>query len=178
MKIFAETERLILRELVSSDDAGMFELDSDPEVHRYLGNKPVTDIEQSRKEIGLIRAQYLEHGIGRWAVIEKSTGNFAGWSGLKLNTGERNKHSYFYDIGYRLIKKHWGKGYATESAIAALNYGFNEMELQQIYGMADVDNAGSNHVLKKIGLTFIGTFYLDGILHDWYKIERDEFYST
>jgi len=172
MKIFAETERVILRELVETDDIGMFELDADPEVHRYLGNKPLTTIEQSQKEIGFIRQQYIDFGIGRWAVIEKTTGNFLGWSGLKLNTKEVNKHSHFYDIGYRLIKKFWGKGYATESAIAALDYGFNELNLQTIYGMADVENTGSNKVLKKIGLTYMETFDYSGILHNWYKMEH------
>jgi len=172
MKIFAETERLLLRELLPTDDAGMFELDSDPEVHKYLGNKPVTSIEQSRETIKFIRAQYQENGIGRWAVIEKATGNFIGWSGLKLCTAERNNHHNFYDIGYRLIKKYRGKGYATESAAVALLYGFNELKVPLIYGMADVNNAGSNHVLRKIGLRFIETFYDDGILHNWYKTER------
>jgi ribosomal-protein-alanine N-acetyltransferase len=170
MKIFAETERLILRELTPTDDKGMFELDSDPEVHRYLGNKPVTSIEQSRQEIAFIRTQYAENGIGRWAVIEKTSGNFVGWSGLKLNKKEVNKHSSFYDIGYRLIKKYWGKGYATESAMAALNYGFNELKLKEIYGMADINNTGSNRILTKLGLTFIEPFDYNGILHNWYKI--------
>ena len=172
MKIFAETERLILRELVPADDAGMFELDSDPEVHLYLGNKPVTSIEQSREAIAFIRLQYIENGIGRWAVIEKATGDFIGWSGLKLLTTEVNHHILFYDIGYRLIKRYWGKGYATESALAALSYGFNELKLTEIYGMADVDNLGSNNILKKIGLNFIETFDYDGVMHNWYKIER------
>lgn len=172
MKIFAETERLILRELMDNDDAGMFELDSDAGVHKYLGNKPVTSIEQSREAINYIRSQYKENGIGRWAVIEKATGSFAGWSGLKLCTTEINNHRNFYDIGYRLIRKHWGKGYATESAMAALKYGFGELGLKEIYGMADAGNAASNHVLRKIGLTFIETFYDDGILHNWYKIKR------
>jgi ribosomal-protein-alanine N-acetyltransferase len=175
MKIFAETERLILRELIPTDEEGMFALDSDPEVHRYLGNNPFTSIEQSRQEIGFIEKQYAENGIGRWAVIEKSTNNFIGWSGLKLSTKEVNKHTDFYDIGYRLIKKYWGKGYATESAIAALNYGFDELKLNEIYGMADVNNTGSNNILKKLGLTFIETFDYDGVPYNWYEIKRSEF---
>lgn len=54
MKIFAETERLILREMLPTNEAGMFELDSDPEVHKYLGNKPVTDIGQIREVINYV----------------------------------------------------------------------------------------------------------------------------
>ena len=81
MKTSIETERLLLRELLPTDDAGMFELDSNPEVHIYLGNKPVKSIEESREAIANIRQQYLENGIGRWAVILKETGEFIGWFG-------------------------------------------------------------------------------------------------
>jgi len=169
MQIFVETKRLILRELVPADAEGMFELDSDPVVHQYLGNKPVTNIQQSRDVITMIRQQYTDLGIGRWAVIEKETGNFIGWSGLKLMTTTVNNHSNFYDVGYRLIRRYWNKGYATESAMAALNYGFDQIKLKTIYGMANIDNAASNHILQKIGLNFIESFDYDGIAHNWYS---------
>jgi len=115
-----ETDRLILRELTADDASGMFEMDSNPEVHRYLGNKPVTSIEQSIRDIEFVRRQYRENGIGRWAVILKSTGQFIGWSGLKLITEPVNGQTNYYDVGYRFIKKHWGNGYATESAKTAI----------------------------------------------------------
>ena len=64
-----ETERLILRELRMSDLEGMFELDADPEVHKYLGNKPLITKEESQKMIEDIICQYKECGMGRWATI-------------------------------------------------------------------------------------------------------------
>lgn len=79
-----ETERLILRELLPSDDKDMFELDSNPEVHKYLGENPVKNINQVQKVITMVRNQYQTNGIGRWATIEKETGLFIGWSGLNL----------------------------------------------------------------------------------------------
>ena len=69
MKIFAETERLILREILLSDDEGMFELDADKDVHKYLGNAPIANIDQARKTIQMIRQQYMDNGIGRWVII-------------------------------------------------------------------------------------------------------------
>lgn len=170
MKIYAETGRLILREILPEDAERMFALDSDPEVHRYLGNNPVTDIVQSRDTIEFVRQQYLDFGIGRWAVIEKATGNFTGWSGLKFMTEEVNGHINFHDIGYRFIKQYWGRGYATESAKAAMEYGFNQLKLKEIFGMADVDNVGSNHVLQKIGLSYENVFERHGIMHNWYSL--------
>ena len=172
MKIFVETERLILRELLPSDLEGMFELDSDPRVHRFLGEKPVKSIEESEKIIAYVREQYEQRGIGRWAAIEKSSGDFIGWSGLKLNTTPLNGKTNFYDIGYRLIPRYWGKGYATESARPALDYGFQTLNLKVIYGAALIDNHASNRILKKLGLTYIENFEFEGETACWYAKER------
>ena len=174
MKIVIETERLILRELLSSDDEGMFELDSDPEVHTFLGNKPVKGIEETRTIIQSVRQQYIDNGIGRWAVIEKSSGNFVGWTGLKLIKELTNGHINFHDVGYRLIKKYWGKGYATESAKASLQYGFERMELSEIFGITHVDNAKSKRALEKCGLKFIETFERNGMPCNWFRISKEE----
>ena len=103
MTFYLETERLILRELLPTDDEAMFELDSNPEVHKYLGNNPVRNIEECRTTIELVRKQYIENGIGRFAMIEKSSGNFTGWTGLKFIKVPINNHINFYEVGYRLI---------------------------------------------------------------------------
>ena len=84
MKFYLETNRLILRDLRESDLDGMFALDSNPLVHKYLGNNPIQTKEEALKMIRFIRSQYEERGIGRFATIEKSSGEFMGWSGLKL----------------------------------------------------------------------------------------------
>ena len=174
MQSVIETERLIIRELLPSDDLGMFELDNDADVHRYLGNKPVQTLEEAQEMIRFIRQQYATNGIGRWAIIEKRSKDFVGWTGLKWITDTINQHSNFYDIGYRLVKRHWGKGFATESAKACLDYGFNQLGLDKIYAMADVNNQASNKVLRNLGLSFVETFMLDESLHNWYEIERPD----
>ena len=172
MKIFIETERFFLREILPTDVDGLFELDSDADVHRYLGNKPVENKNQIIDVISFIRQQYIDNGIGRWAIIDKETNGFIGWAGLKLITEETNNHIDFYDLGYRLIKKYWNKGIGTEVALATLKYAFNKLNLTELYAMADCDNVGSNKILKKIGFDFIETFNLDGTPHNWYKIEN------
>lgn len=172
MKIFTETERLILREIIPEDIEGFFELDSDPDVHKYLGNRPVVDREELKMLIDKIRQQYIDTGIGRWAIIEKSTNSFAGWSGLKLVREKINDHTDYYDLGYRLIRRFWGKGIATESAMASLTYGFDTLKLKEIYAAAHIENKASNRILNKIGFSYIETFDYDGSKHNWYKIER------
>ena len=171
MKTSIETERLLLRELLPADDIGMFELDSNPEVHIYLGNNPVKSIEESREMIANIRQQYLENGIGRWAVILKETGEFIGWSGLKLEKNVNGRET-FYDLGYRFIQKHWGKGYGYEAAEAFVDFGFNEMKLPIINAYADFDNLGSRKILEKVGMHFVNTFEEDGVQEAWYEIKN------
>ena len=171
MSKYIETKRLLLRELFPSDDLKMFELDSNPEVHRYVGNNPVTDIEQARTAIANIRQQYNDNGIGRWAVILKETNEFIGWAGLKLEKNV-NGHEQFYDLGYRFIQEHWGKGYATEAATAFLSYGFNRLNLEIINAWADSENKGSRNVLEKLGFNYVNTFQHDGEEEVWYEIKN------
>lgn len=176
MKDYIETERLILRELHPTDGGAFFELDSNAEVHRYVGNNPITTPEQALENINNIRRQYEENGIGRWAVIEKATCSFIGWSGLKFIKECQNNHINFYDVGYRLIPKFWSKGYATESTMAAIEYGFTKLNLTEIIGIADVDNTKSRRALEKCGLRFIEKFEfpLWNTQCDWLSISKEE----
>jgi [ribosomal protein S5]-alanine N-acetyltransferase len=174
MEILISTERLIIRALTKEDVNGIYELDTDPEVHRYLGNNPITSIEQAKDVITFIQKQYVENGIGRWAIIEKSSNNFVGWTGLKLIKDIVNNHTNYYDLGYRLQKKYWGKGYATETAAAVLDYAFTKMAVTEIFGIVDVENIGSNNVLKKLGLQFVEIFMYENTKHHWYKITKEE----
>ena len=172
MKIFAETDRIILRELSLEDAPLMFKMDSDPEVHKYLGNKPFQHISESEDNIRFIRDQYVENGIGRWAVVDKESKEFVGWGGLKFITTAINDRNHFYEVGYRFLKEHWGKGYATESAKASLKYAFEEMNLEIVYAMAHGENAGSRHALQKSGLKITGHFDHEGIKCDWFEISK------
>ena len=167
MKIFAETPRLLLRELLPTDDTGMFELDSDPEVHRFLGNRPVQTLAQSQETIAFVRQQYIDNGIGRWAVVRKDTGEFVGWAGLKLVREPINGHVNFYDVGYRLIRRYWGQGFATEAARASVAYGFGVLRQPVLYAMADMENLASRTVLAKVGLRHVGVFEYEGVPSAW-----------
>ena len=172
MKTHLETDRLILRELMATDDIGMFELDSNPEVHRFVGKKPVQHIDESRLMIENIRKQYIENGIGRWAVILKETNEFIGWSGIKLITEPINNHQNFYEIGYRFIEKHWGKGYATEAGLAFVDLAFNEMKVPFLYAYADSGNSNSRHILEKLGMQYVNSFEFEGEEEVWYEMKN------
>ncbi|QGK72527.1 GNAT family N-acetyltransferase [Flavobacterium sp. SLB02] len=172
MKEPIETERLILRELIASDDQGMFELDSNPNVHIFVGKKPVKDIEESRSHIKIIQQQYRDLGAGRWAVVLKETGEFIGWSGIKFITNEINHHKDFYEIGYRFIEKHWGKGYATEAGNAFVDYAFNTMKVDALYAYADKGNENSRRILEKLGMRYVNSFEYEGEMEVWYELKN------
>ncbi|EIA07679.1 GNAT family N-acetyltransferase [Flavobacterium frigoris] len=170
-----ETERLILRKLIPSDDEAMFLLDNNQNVHRYLGNKPVTSIEESREYINNIQIQYIQNGVGRFAVILKETNEFIGWAGLKFITEPVNERQNFYDIGYRFIEDYWGKGYGQEAAKAWLDYGFNQLKIQKICAYADIENKGSRKILEKIGLQQISEFDDEGTACVWLELTKTDY---
>ena len=172
MTIFAETPRTILREMNMDDVDPFFEMDSDPEVHKYLGTRPAENRDQIIETIHYVRQQYIDNGIGRWAIVEKSTNKFIGWTGLKLVKDLINDQTDYYDLGYRLIRKYWGQGYATETAQASLRYGFDKLNLNEIIATVNCENAASKKVVEKLGFTLCETFYLRELKHDWYKINK------
>jgi len=167
-----ETARLHFRPLTAADTAGMFALDSDPAVHRYLGGiggRMVTTPAESAATIALVQAQYRATGVGRWAVLLRATGEFMGWAGLKLIAGPMNGQYEFYDLGYRFRPQFWGQGYGYEAAQAWLDYGFQMLGLPRICAYADRDNAGSRRILAKVGLREGNEFTENGTRCVWYE---------
>ena len=174
-----ETKNLILRHLNEDDLEGMFALDSDPLVHKYLGNKPITTKKEAESYILSNITEHKKRGIARWAAIEKSSGDFIGWSGLRLNSDlTYNNTTNFYDVGYRFIPKYWGKGYATESSVVAVDYFFNVMKRDLLCGIAEIGNIASNRVLQKIGLQFIEEFLIDDVSAYWYELKKEDYAKT
>ncbi|WP_276965660.1 GNAT family N-acetyltransferase [Chryseobacterium sp.] len=173
MKI--ETERLILRKLEDDDFERVFLLDSNPEVMKYIGVLVLKDINESKKVISMIQKQYEENGVGRFGVVEKESGLLIGWSGLKLLTHETNGYKNVLELGYRFLPESWGKGYATESGKASLEYGFNDLNAEVIYAYAHSEHDASNHILRKLGFEKTSEFEEpDGICF-WYELKRENY---
>lgn len=176
-KKMVETSRLILREIVPEDAERLFLLDQNPEVMKYIGVPVAEQISETEENIRKIRKQYEENGIGRWAVIEKESDLLIGWSGLKYLTEEINGYKNVYDLGYRFLPESWGKGYATESGSAFLDYSFNEINLPVIYAHAHCGNESSNRILEKLGFTNVEKFVdvLDGAECYWYELKKEDY---
>lgn len=169
MKTILQTPRLILRELSVDDAENFYALNSNPNVVKYTGDPPFHSISEAEEFLKNYNP-YAAYGYGRWAVIEKETGKFIGWCGLKFDGKET-------DIGFRFFEEHWGKGFATESAKACLDYGFTKLNLEEIIGRAMHKNLGSIRVLEKIGMKYESE--MECALHPGvlYRIRKDAFIS-
>jgi RimJ/RimL family protein N-acetyltransferase len=144
-----ETERLLLRDWRPSDAAPFAALNADPEVARYLGGPMSRDA--SDELLTRIRSHWREHDFGLYAVEVKNSGEFIGFIGLAIP-------SFLPDVlpavevGWRLARGHWGRGYATEGARASLAYGFGELGLRQIIALIDPRNTASIRVAERLGM--------------------------
>ncbi len=120
-------------------------------------HEPVLQTEEQAIKIllDIILPQY-KNNLGRWAIHTKDNMDFIGWCGLKYRP-ELDE----IDLGYRLMKKAWGKGFATEAAQHTLNHGFKTLGLKLITGRAHIENIASIKVLEKIGMNFIGEKIVD-----------------
>ena len=140
-------------------------MNADPEVTRYTGD-PIDSIEKAKEVLEkTILPQYALYNHGRWAVHLKSSMEFIGWCGLKTRP-ERNE----IDLGYRFKKIFWGKGYATEAALACIKYGFEKLRLKEITSSAMPENKASIKVLENCGMTYIGENIIDEHPAVTYKI--------
>lgn len=168
MKVILETHRCYLRELSVDDAQHFFDLNADEEVIKYTGDKAFSNVAEAKSFLQNYH-QYELYGYGRWAVIDKTNDAFLGWCGLKYSPDLDE-----VDLGFRFFRRYWNQGYATETAIACIDYGFHHLQLSKIVGRAMEANIGSVKVLEKVGLTFVGKFEFD--LHEGvlYQIENKQ----
>ena len=157
MQILFQTPRLILRQFTEADAPLILSLNSDPEIVRYVHEPTLKTVEQAEKILQDIILPQYKNNLGRWAIHTKYNMDFIGWCGLKYRP-ELDE----IDLGYRLMQKAWGKGFATEAAQYSLEYGFTKLNLNLITGRAHIENIASIKVLEKIGMDFIG----EGIVDD------------
>ena len=144
-----ETERLLLRSFRDDDLQGLAALCADPVVMRHF---PETlDHAASERLAGRIKAHFDRHRFGPWSVEIKDTRRYAGFVGLMVPTFETH-FTPCVEVGWRLARKYWGRGYATEAARAALTFGFDTVGCAEIVSMTVPDNRRSRAVMARLGM--------------------------
>jgi len=144
------TPRLSLRPWKDEDRAPFAAMNADPPVMEFLPGSMTR--EQCDAMINRVRAHFDRHGFGFWAVEAIGVADCIGFVGLSVPRFE----SHFtpcVEVGWRLAREHWGKGYATEAARAALDFGFKQIRLEEIVSFTVPDNIRSRRVMEKLGMT-------------------------
>ena len=143
------TDRLLLRRWIPADREPFAALNADPRVTEYLpGRLPR---KESDAMIERLEGHFDRHGFGFWAV-ETEDGSCAGFVGLSVPRFEA-AFTPCVEIGWRLAARHWGRGYATEGARAALEFGFDVLGLEEVVSFTVPGNAASRRVMERIGMT-------------------------
>ncbi len=159
MQVFLETERVVLRRFTEADVDNLVELDGDPDVMRFLNGGKPTPRAVIQHDIlpRLLRYYQRFEGFGRWAAIEKATGEFLGWFHFGPAEGAGPGE---VELGYRLRKAAWGKGYATEVSRALIRRGFVELGVRRVVATTMTVNTASRRVMEKAGLTLVRTYHM------------------
>lgn len=152
MIVYLETKRMILREFTENDVDHLVDLDSDPEVTRYInGGKPTARAYIDQTVMPKILAYYQkESGFGIWAAMDKKDHAFMGWFLLRPNLSNTDE----IELGYRFKRIYWGQGFATEGSEALVEKGFESLGIDVLMAAADPANGASRRVMEKVGLRY------------------------
>jgi RimJ/RimL family protein N-acetyltransferase len=155
---YLRTERLVLRRFTTDDADLLAELDSDPEVMRYItGGRPTPRDEIVNEVLPALLSYYDRfEGFGFWAAIERDTGQFLGWFHLRPAPGDGPAE---VELGYRLRRAAWGRGYATEGSRALVAKAFDDLGVRRVHAETMSVNKASRTVMERAGLRFVRTFH-------------------
>jgi RimJ/RimL family protein N-acetyltransferase len=166
-----ETQRLLLRQWRDDDVEPYARICADAEVMRYIGGGAALTREQSEAQISDFVRHWEEHGFGLWAIEHKASGAFVGFVGLSHQDGwTESEHKR--EVGWRLDPAYWGRGFATEGAVASVRYGFEVLGLERIISIIQPENKASRRVAEKAGLSLQGETRWRGNGVVWYAVDR------
>jgi [ribosomal protein S5]-alanine N-acetyltransferase len=157
------TDRLILRDITEADADLLFDLDSDPEVMRYVGPRPAPDVAGYRERTRTVHVPLQAHPWhGVRIVLDRLTGEFLGWVFVRPATDSRFARALGWtrpdevEVGYRYRRSAWGRGLATEAAAPLVHMALADPATTAVVACALAGNAGSLRVLEKLGLERVG----------------------
>lgn len=155
------TEHLLFEKPSPNDFQRFYEINSDPETNLYNPHGPMS-FEEAKIQFNKVLNHWEEFGFGTWKIVENENPDFViGFGGISYrNYGEETK----LNLGYRLDKISWGKGYATLLGTNAINWAFQELDVNEIFALVRPTNLASIRVLEKCQMTLVDT--LDDVPHE------------
>jgi [ribosomal protein S5]-alanine N-acetyltransferase len=162
------TPRLLLRPLQPGDAGALHRIYQGEDVLRYFPSTTPPPLERVERSVTAQHEHWESHGYGNWGVIPEGEQEVIGWAGLQF-LPELNET----EVGFLLDRRCWGRGYATEAALAALRFGFERRGLDHIIALVHPENAASRRVIEKCGLRYVDTLLLWGIELMRHRIDPD-----
>lgn len=164
-----ETERLTLRPWREADATALFEISQDPDVVRFVGDRHQPTLQEAWRMVAGWIGHWAVRGYGQWAIEERASGRFIGRAGI-INPADWPGP----EVGYLLGRPWWGRGYATEAARAAMDWGFREIGFTDLLSLIDPQNTASIAVATRLGETRRGETEIMGHHVLVYGITRAE----
>ena len=163
------TPRLHLRPFTAADHDAIHAVYADPEVMRYVGHGAHRTMAETQRALRVYADILVAHGYSFVAVVERETGTLVGDAGLNPLAGRGPD----IELGYTVARDAWGRGYATEAARALVGHAFGALGAPRVMAQVEPANAGSRHVLEKLGMTPREERTAYGRPHLLYVVERD-----
>jgi RimJ/RimL family protein N-acetyltransferase len=159
MAVLLQSARLVLREFTPADVDLLVALDSDPEVMHFItGGRPTPREDVVQEILPRWLRYYAESpGLGFWAAEDES-GDFVGWFHLRPGAGHGDDEP---ELGYRLRREAWGRGYATEGSRALIDHGFAERGIRRVLAETIAVHTASRRVMENCGMRLLRVFHAD-----------------
>jgi len=159
-----------LRPLQAPDAVTLHRIYQAEGVLRYFPNSAVPPLEKVERFIANQQAYWDKHGYGNWGLLPDGKTEIIGWAGLQY-LPELDET----EVGFLLDRSHWGKGFATEAALAALKFGFEHFDLDHIIALVHPENRASQRVIEKCGMAYVDSLALWGMELVRYRANKEAF---
>jgi ribosomal-protein-alanine N-acetyltransferase len=165
-----QTSHLLLRPWAADDTPALFQILQEADIFKYFPPSPPATLKRTESYIAHQLAHWQERGFGHWAVVTQDDNQVVGWNGLEY-LPELDE----VEVAYLLSQHVRGRGYASEAAHAALEFGFETCALSTIIGLVHPENVPSVHILEKSGLVYSDKLTLWGLDMSRYRITRSDY---
>lgn len=167
MKQIAETDRLIIREFVEDDLLSLYKIESNSTIIEYMPWNKLSTLSDCRRKLKAYISDYKKYKLNTWAIVLKETNDVIGITQLVYTKKVKG-----VELGTKILPEYWSKGYASELSKAIIEYGLNELKIDEIIAATDINNAGAIKSLLKIGMTFKKYGYYNGAESAFFSAKR------
>lgn len=172
--VFLKSNRLLFRSHESGDKSSFIEMQTNPDVRRYVGGKPwPREKAEYRFENQFLGEPSKTYGL--WASILREENAYIGYCGLNRKYGPQGRIiKREANLAYYISKPYWGNGYATEASIAFVEHAFDRLNLEAIHADVEKGNDASEHILERLGFSFVDKKEIPNRIFHFYRLSRNE----